>query len=136
MYTISFWPILVSAVVAFVIGALWYSPVLFGKEWMGYLASCRGGAAGSASGMWQRYLVQIVMTLIMFVIMGFAVSASGSTGTADGALVGFLAWLGFMLPTAVTNVLWKEEPFKISLIETVNNLVILVIGGAIIGAWH
>ncbi len=33
---INYWAVLVAAVVSMVIGALWYSPVLFGKLWMKY----------------------------------------------------------------------------------------------------
>ncbi|MBA2685130.1 MAG: DUF1761 family protein [Gemmatimonadaceae bacterium] len=33
MSTLNVWAVLVAAVVAFVLGALWYSPPVFGKLW-------------------------------------------------------------------------------------------------------
>lgn len=136
MYTINVWPIIVASIAAFAIGALWYSPVLFGKEWMA-LTKMSGAdmAAAKTKGMWKLYAVQFITTLVMFAVLAFIISTVSVISAADGAYFGFLVWLGFVATQAVAGLLWERKPFKLVLIGAVGMLVNLVIGGAIIGAW-
>lgn len=137
MYTINFWPILVAAIVAFGIGALWYSPILFGKEWMS-LSKITDADMKEArtKGMWISYLVQFVMALVTFCVLGFIISTSDSISASDGAFIGFLSWLGLVLPIGVSSLLWEKKPLKLVAINTISILLNLLIGGAIIGAWR
>jgi uncharacterized membrane protein len=137
MTTLNFWPILVATIVAFGIGALWYSPVLFGHEWMTLTKLDDADLAESrARGMWKFYLTQLVATFVMFSVVGFIISDTAAFTALDGAFVGFLGWLGFTLTEAVGAMMWEKKPFKLAMIQIIGTLVNLVIGGAIIGAWR
>ncbi len=136
MDTVNIWSIIVASIVAFAISALWYSPVLFGKEWMALSKiDAKDVANAKASGMTWLYVWQLVITFVTFTVMAFAIAALGANGR-DGAMIGFLAWVGFILPTGLSGLLWEKKPLKLILITTVGVLVNLVIGGAIIGAWN
>lgn len=127
---------LISAVVGFGIGALWYSPILFGKEWMRLSrVSDSDMAQAKARGMWKPYLVHFIMNLVMFAVLGFFVASSDAITSTDGAFLGLIAWIGFIAPMGIYGLLWKREPFKLVLIDSVQILIGLVIGGAILGAW-
>ena len=135
--TINFWAILVASVVAFGIGALWYSPILFGKEWMNLAKiSDRDVDEGEGRGMWKLYIAQLVITIVLFAVLGFFVSATASRTAGDGAFLGFIAWLGFSLTAAVGDMLWMKKPMKLLLISEICTLVTWIVGGAIIGAWR
>ncbi len=135
--TINFWPVLVAAVVAFGIGALWYSPVLFGKEWMSLSKiSDKNIDEADSSGMWKRYVGQLIITIVMFAVLGFLVSATVSRTAGDGAFLGFIAWLGFSITASVGEMLWMKKPIKLLLISEVCTLITWIVGGAIIGAWR
>lgn len=137
MTSINFWAVLVASVVTFAIGALWYSPVLFGKEWMRLKhISEEDVTEESKRGMWKRYLAQFVSTLVFFCILGFFISATGSTSASDAVFLAFLAWIGFSVTTAVGDLLWNKTPFKLALINEVCALVSWLAGAAIIGAWR
>lgn len=132
----NFWPILVASIVAMGIGALWYSPLLFGKEWMKLMNIKEAEiAAARKRGMVKLYAGQFVMTLVTFAVLTFILVNTASRTTGDGVLMGFLVWLGFGLPSGVSALLWENKPFKLILITSLANLVTMVIGGAIIGAW-
>lgn len=136
MNTINFIAILVSALVAFGISSFWYSPFLFGNEWMNLnKISPKDMENIKKVGVIRSYIVQFILTIITFAVLGFLVSMSGAQSGTDGAFIGFLVWLGFVLPTSVSGLLWKKESFTLILIDTINYLVILTIGGAILGAW-
>ncbi|MES2215857.1 MAG: DUF1761 domain-containing protein [Patescibacteria group bacterium] len=137
MYTVNIWPIIVAAVVSFAIGALWYSPILFGKEWMALTKISEADmAAAKAKGVWKSYIVHFIANLISFAVLGFIIVAVGVQSGSDGAFFGFLVWLGFTLPLHISHLLWQKAPMKLILIDTVQVLIGLVIGGAIIGAWR
>ncbi|OHA24353.1 MAG: hypothetical protein A3B11_02235 [Candidatus Taylorbacteria bacterium RIFCSPLOWO2_01_FULL_44_26] len=136
MENINIWSIIVAGVVSFGIGALWYSPVLFGKEW---LALTKVGQSDiditKTQGMWKSYLTHFIFGLISFGVLAFLATATGVGRAEDGAFLGLIAWLGFSLPGNISELLWKKAPFKLIVIDAVNTLISLVVGGAIIGAW-
>jgi hypothetical protein len=136
MYTINFWPILVASVVAFVISALWYSPILFGKEWMALTKMSDADMdAAKAKGVWKYYVIQFIVTLVTFAVLAFIIVSTGVRGGSNGAFMGFLVWLGFVLTADIGRLIWENKPFKLIVIQSVANLVNLVIGGAIMGMW-
>jgi hypothetical protein len=136
MYNINFWPILVASAVSFGIGALWYSPILFGKEWV-LLTKTTATDMESAKyrGLWKAYIAQFIAVVICFSVLGFLASANNILTSSDGAFLGFIIWLGFVATESVGALLWERRPFKLVLINIVCTLVSLVVGGAIIGAW-
>lgn len=137
MTSINIWPILVASIVAFGIGSLWYSPILFGKAWMALNnIGQEDMAAAKAGSMTKSYVVQMIATIVSFCVLGFIMAQIGNMTARDGLFLGVIAWLGLVLPNSLSGLLWKKQPFKLFLIETVNTLVTLAIGGAIIGAWR
>lgn len=134
MEPINFLAIVVASLVSFGIGSLWYSPFLFGKEWMeGRKIS---PDSTKTTSVLRSYIIQFILTLFTFTFIAFVISISQARTSTDGAFIGLLGWLGFVLPLSVSGLLWKKETFTLFLIDAVNHLVILTIGGAIIGAWR
>jgi len=137
MQTLNYWPVLVASVVSFGIGSLWYSPLLFGHIWIDLLkVSDADMSRIMDSGIWKRYIAQLIMTFVTFCVLGFALNVTAIASAADGAFLGLLAWLGFSLPVSLAGFLWKNESPKLVLIDSVYYLIALAIGGAILGAWR
>jgi len=137
MISISFWPILVAAIVAFAIGALWYSPILFGRQWMALIRmSDSDMAAAQEKGVAKLYVIQFIVSLVTFGVLAFVISASGSMNAGDGMFAAFLAWLGFPVMTTIGEMLWQKKPAKLAFITLSCTLVSWIVGGAIIGAWR
>jgi hypothetical protein len=134
MEPINIFPILVATVVAFGIGSLWYSPFLFGKEWL------EGRNIKEENiekfGTIKRYVIQLIFTLVSFSVLAFIISMAEVRSSTDGAFLGILAWIGFIIPTSLAGLIWKRDTFTLFLIDVVYSLLILTIGGAIVGAWR
>src|SRR2546421_12816785 len=87
--------VLVAAVLTIVLGAVWYSPVLFAKQWMhahGYTPEKveemkRRGVVRAYAGSFLGYLV-------MAYGVGLLVSYTQATGVVQGGGLGVLAGLG------------------------------------------
>lgn len=130
------WPaILAAAVAAWLIGALWYSPLLFGRAWAnahGYtperLAAMRATAGRAYAGSFVAYLV-IASVLCVFL------AHLGVSGWHGGAGWGFHAWLGFALPIGFTAWLYSDKRFATFALDAGYQLVYLTVMGAILGAW-
>ncbi len=134
MEPINILPIIVSSLVAFGIGSFWYSPFLFGKEWMEGRKIQESSI--EKSSVLRSYSIQFVFTVVTFSVLAFLISMAEVRSSTDGSFVGLLAWIGFILPISLSSVLWKRDTFTLFLIDVVYNLVIITIGGAIIGAWR
>jgi hypothetical protein len=129
-------PVLVAALAAFLIGALWYSPVLFAKAWVrahGYtpekLATMKA-AAGRA------YAGTFVAFVVMASVVGLLILHLGADSAGDGAAWGFHAWLGFALPIGFTAQLYSDKPVAAFLIDAGYQLVYMTVMGAILGGWQ
>jgi len=139
MYDINIWSVLVSAIVAIVISSFWFSPALFGNIWTklsGFSEEDMEKAkAKGMTGMWKQYLSQIIASVVQMAVLAFFIAISGSLTAVDGAFVGFVTWLGFVLTINATDMIWLGKSAKLTLINTTNTLVGLIVGGAIIGMW-
>jgi hypothetical protein len=129
-------PILVAALAAFLIGALWYSPVLFAKAWVranGYTPEKLAAMQANAG---RAYAGSFVAFLVMASVLGLLLRHIGADSIADGAGWGFHAWLGFALPIGFTANLYSDKPAAAFLIDAGYQLVYMTVMGAILGGWQ
>jgi hypothetical protein len=132
-FDINYLAVLVVALISMVLGFLWYGP-LFGKMWM-RLSGIRPDTSGAARGYILATIGALVMAYVLaHVIAGMSV-AFESGGAMRGVTTGFFMWLGFVAPVQLGVVLWEGKSFSLYVIKTMYYLVLLVIGGAILGAW-
>jgi Protein of unknown function (DUF1761) len=127
--------ILLAALLAWLIGALWYSPLLFAKAWVrthGYspdkLAAMRSAAA-------RTYTLSFLAFVLMAYVLHIFLAHLGVQGAPRGAAWGFHAWLGFALPIGFTANLYSDKPLLAFWIDTGYQLVYLSAMGAVLGAW-
>lgn len=136
MQTINFWPVLVASIVSFGIGAIWYSPFLFGNKWKALVnIDEESEEQNRENGSLRYYVIHFIATIVTFSVFAFFVSAFSANTWVDGAFLGLLAWIGFTATEAVGTLIWEKKPFKLVLINTSATLISLLVGGAIIGGW-
>jgi hypothetical protein len=128
--------ILVAALVAFLIGALWYSPVLFAKAWVRAHGFTPERLAAMQANAGRAYAGSFVAFVVMASVLGLLLRHLGADSTADGAAWGFHAWLGFALPIGFTANLYSDKPAAAFLIDAGYQLVYMTVMGAILGAWQ
>jgi len=128
--------ILVAALVAFLIGALWYSPVLFAKAWVRANGFTPERLAAMQANAGRAYAGSFVAFVVMASVLALLLRHLGADSTADGAAWGFHAWLGFALPIGFTANLYSDKPAAAFLIDAGYQLVYMTVMGAILGAWQ
>jgi len=130
----------VAAIIAFVVGGLWYSPLLFGNLWMKLSGITqkqveKAKKNGGMAGMWKSYLGMLLATIVTSYVVAYFVKALGASTATDGAMIGFWLWLCVAAPLQLNSVVWEGKPFKLYLLQTGHVLVELGIIGAIVAAW-
>lgn len=133
--TLNYAAILVCALINMVLGALWYSPVLFGKIWMKGMKISPSDAK-NAKYMGARYAVAFLMGLLMIFILAHYVDAFEATAASQGAEAAFWPWLGFMIPVFAGDVLWGGRSFSVVLINASYYFVVLMIAGVVLSVWQ
>lgn len=96
--TLNIWAILVCGVGHFLIGALWYSPLLFGKPWAAAKGIDMNAEDAGASPL--MYLSGLVVGLILAAGLAVLLDFAGITMVPAALLFTAIAWLAFLaMPT-------------------------------------
>lgn len=128
--------ILIGAVINMVVGMLWYSHVLFGKEWMRLIGKSEKDIKAAASQMNKLYGIIFISALILSYIMMVFIRNFGVMDVMGGVRVGFLAWLGFSAATTISDYLFAGRSLKLYLINSGYYLVVFLLLASIFSVWH
>jgi hypothetical protein len=123
--------IFVAAVSAFVLGGLWYSPLMFVKRWMK-----ETGITEEKTKQTNMLKVFGLAFLLSLVASFFLAMFIGKSTAGFGALAGFMAGLGWVFTFMGIIYLFESRSLAHFLINSVYSIVSLTIMGLIIGAWH
>ena len=125
--------ILVSAVILWVLGAIWFSPALFAKPWMALLGIKMepGKRSGMLLGMTASFIGDLVMSFILSTIIMW----SNATGFGNGSVIGVLVWMAFFAAPNLPQGLYEKRPFKLFVITSGYWLVGLFIVGGLLATW-
>jgi hypothetical protein len=129
---INYLAVLAAAVSSFVIGGLWYSPLLFQKAWM--KANRLSEADLNVGGTGKIFGLSFVFAVVMSFNLAMFLNAPGTT-IAWGATAGILAALWVALGIG-TVALFERRPPAYTLINGGYWLVSFTVMGAILGAWR
>ncbi len=101
--------IIIMTVACFALGAVWHGP-LFGKLWMrihhGKDSFNAKEMEESMKGMWKLMIAEFVATLFIVMTLAFLIEILPSY---SGIHLAFLVWIGFVLPTMTSTVIWGAD---------------------------
>ena len=128
--------IIVAAVAAFAIGALWYSPAVFGRQWMAAHGHTPEQLAAMQSSMAKTYTFSFVTYVIMAMVLALLMGLTGATTAIQGIVLAVVAWLGFGFTIGLNTNLYSNKPPGAFIIDAGYQLVHVIVMGAILGAWR
>ncbi len=129
---INYLAVLVSALAFFVIGSVWYSPVLFANAWMKELGFSE--EKPSTANMVKTFGISFLLMLIM--AFNLAAFIGNGMGWQFGLTAGALTGIGWVALAIGINYLFERKSFRIWLINAGYMAVSFSAMGAIIGAWQ
>jgi hypothetical protein len=141
---INWWAILVTTVISFGLGNLWFGP-LFGKYWMKVvLGMTPEECKKNMDPAMKRAMVRsMILTVVTSVIMNFVLLHSIVFGSAylgiSGAMAGLQAalwnWLGFVATVTLGAVLFENRPWRYWFVLAGFYLVAMLINGMVLASW-
>lgn len=132
MENINFWAVLVSAALSFVLGSMWYSPLMFGKQWMRELNMSEADLAST------NMAKMLTLTYLLSLVISFNLAAflnDPSIGAKEGAMYGFLAGFGWVSMSLGMVYLYSRQSFKLFVIDAGYQTVLYTLIGVILGVW-
>jgi hypothetical protein len=102
--------ILLATVAQFILGAVWYSPLMFGKWWMKIMGAdhCTPEEIKKMQkSMGFFYAAQFLLTILFtFTLSGAIYYAGLANAGLTAYCVAFWIWLGIMMPLVIGGVIW------------------------------
>lgn len=132
--------ILIITIVSFFAGAAWHGSFFFGKLWMkihhGDKKFSDEEMKKSMEGMWRIMLLEFIATLLMIMTLDFLMQLLPEF---SGMHIAFMIWVGFVLPTMASTVIWgndtKKWMFAKVAISSSFRLLTLVAAGYVLSIW-
>jgi hypothetical protein len=125
--------VVAAALSTFVVGGLWYSPVLFGKVWLkaNGFTEAQAQSFNKARAFGGAFLLALVMSanLAMFL-------ADPTTTLLWGMTAGALAGVGWVAAGLAVVALFENRSWSYILVNGGYLIVSFVLMGAILGAWR
>jgi Protein of unknown function (DUF1761) len=129
-------PVVVSAVAVFVIGALWYSPILFGKQWVKAHGHTPEKLQAMRASMGRAYGVSFLCYLVMAAAMSILIGRMGIFLPIGGVKLGAVIGFGFAATIGLTANMFSEKPLAAYLIDAGYQIVYLMVMGVILTVWR
>lgn len=125
--------ILVAGIISMVIGAFWYSPKVFGTSWA-KLAGLTEESMQKAKekGMGKLYLTNFITVLVTASVFSYFIKMLSITDLSGSTKAAFLIWLGFGAAKGVGSIIWEQRPIKLFFINTLHDLISLVVMGGVL----
>jgi hypothetical protein len=136
--------IAVATLVCFFFGFLWYGP-LFGKTWAG-LMGIKMDQKPPPGFMVKALSLQLLGLFLTAYVLAHSVQVwrpsvwghegADAAGYQYGLMGGFFTWLGFYVPMQLGKVTWENRPWKLFLLNTAHDFLMLQIFCQILSNWR
>src|ERR1043166_8891605 len=136
MANVNYLAVFGAAVAVFILGWLWYSPLLFFKPWMRLRGQDPDAAMASGKMPMGKLVVELVRCLVLACVIARFVALLGVGGVLGAVHFGLAVWIGFPVVLLTGSVLWENVPWKVAAIHAGDWLVKMLVIPIIVTAWH
>ena len=127
--------VIIAGIVAWVIGAIWYAPPVFGKRWMemmGMKMEPGKMPEGAGKALGGGLVLGIITAFFLAVFLRFM---SAQTWM-DGIFGGLLVWLGFVATHGATSIFFERRPVSWYAITQAELAISFLLMGLILAVWR
>ena len=136
---INYWAVLLSAILAMVLGFLWYGP-LFGATWarvVGATFEDKAAREAMQKAAMPLYVVQFLLVLFQIFILAYYVR---TWAEMPGVANAFLIWAAFVMPTVAGASMWNNDSRSIAwtrfLLQAGYQLICFLLFGFVLSYWR
>jgi MFS superfamily sulfate permease-like transporter len=128
--------VIVGATIYFILGAIWYSPVLFARPWQAAIGWDESRQQPQTNPI--TYVVPAILYLIAAVATGLLAVATGTDTLTEGITLGLVTGLGYALAMVGVEATFdpnKPQPMTWFLITTAYHLIGFVVLAVVVAIW-
>lgn len=133
---INYWAVLAAAAASMVVGAIWYSPSVFGDAWM-KLAKVNPDSKTTTTQMTLMYIGTFIASLLTAYILAHVTFLShhffNNNFVQDALSTAFWLWLGFTAARVYVHDTFEGRRKKLTLLTISHELVTVFVMALIIG---
>jgi len=133
---VNYLAVLVAAVAVFVLGWLWYSPLLFFKPWMRLRGLDPSAAMAGAKLPAGRLVIEFARCVVLSYVIARFMVLLHILRLIGAVHFGLFAWIGFPVLIFTGSVLWENTPWKVAAIHAGDWLVKLLAISIIVFLWR
>lgn len=130
------WALPLAAITSFMFGGVWYGAL--SNHWMQALGRTEAelkSKGPSAVPFAVTFVAQLIMAWMLAGLILHLAKAGISSGWRNGVIVAAFVWLGFVLMPLIVNHQFQMQRPKLTVIDGLHWLGVLLIQGAILGTW-
>ena len=130
---INVWAVLLATASSMVVGSIWYSQAVFGKQWM-KLANVKAPASQDS---WKPIATTLVVSLITAYVLAHVIFLSNeffsNSFLQEAVTTSLWLWLGLTAARFITHDAFEGRRKKLTLINIGNEFTTILVMGLIIG---
>lgn len=130
---VNYLAVLVAMIGAMVVGAIWYSPSVFGTAWM-KLSGITPDPT-KKEGMMKAMIVAALSNLVLACTLAHVFVFFGVQTLFIGLEVAFFLWLGFAAAIRLVHHVFEGKPFQLYLLNTAYDLLVMLVMGTVLSLW-
>ena len=122
---------LVGAVIAYIVGGIWFHPKVFGGSWMKALGKTQEelGNPGFAMG------IGALTTIISAIAISWLVIATGTDTPTDAIILALVSGTGIYLVTAASDYLYCNWPSQVQITQGSYRIISFIIMAVTVTIW-
>lgn len=124
--------VVVATVAAMAIGAIWYTPKVFGNTWMKAIGLKEKDIQGNG---FKPMLIAVVTSFVTAVALGVLLQVLALTTVLQGALFGALVAAAFIATNKIMQSQFEQRSASYAVVTVACDVVTLAVMGAILAVW-
>jgi hypothetical protein len=129
---INFWAVITITVIYFILGALWYSKLLFGKTW----AIVNNFNIDELKAEPKMFVGAAISAFITTLFLAILLEVIGTYDILIGLLTGLIVGIGFVIAIGFYDVIYEDKNIISYAVDAGYHVVALLIAGLILGLWQ
>lgn len=133
---VNYLAVLVAAVAAYAVGAVWYSPIGFGKQWKKLMGLSNEDMRRMPLTMQQAMAIGFIFTLLMSYVLAHFEIYLRVSDIPNALALGFWVWLGFGVMVLSYSWTYEGKSFKLFLFNAAHLLIATEVMAAVLSLWR
>ncbi len=136
LFSVNYVAVIVVTIAGFLLGWLWYSPVLFAKPWMVEMKITPDSIKTSNLNMPRLFGTGLMLTLISTFALAWLLRGQGVIGLLHGAEFGGVVGLLIVGARLANGGLWEQRSLRLQTINIGHEVALFALQGAILATWR